>query len=121
MLLDGAMAWLGAGLVRWGGSQRHAHPGSPMSSPRARAAHLASDWTWKKVASQRSFVKTRVHVTFFSTRATEAGSELICRLFRFPNLLLHFRSAFLLSLEGPGRRGGDDAAHHEAAPGTEAE
>ena len=36
MLLDGAMAWLGAGLVRWGGSQRHARPGSPMSSPRAR-------------------------------------------------------------------------------------
>ena len=61
MLLDGAMARLGAGLVRWGGKALAA-------AVSHEPAHLASRGRREKVAS-----KSRELVTFFSKSATESG------------------------------------------------
>ena len=67
MLLDGAMARLGAGLVRWGGKALAA-------AVSHEPAHLASRGHREKVASsQKSRQNPGELVTFFSKSATETG------------------------------------------------
>jgi len=83
MLLDGAMARLGAGLVRWGGKALAA-------AVSHEPAHLASRGRTSekgRVVAEVSS-KSREHVTFFSKLVTETGASFhcVCRLFRFAKL-----------------------------------
>lgn len=126
MLLDGAMARLGAGLVRWGGKALAA-------AVSHEPAHLASRGRREKARRRRSRVKIPRTRHLFLEVGNRNRSFLPLCLPSFPirqtfsNFEIeHTETSFSPRSYPPpwwlpGRRGGDDAAHHEAAPGTEAQ
>lgn len=114
MSLDGAMARLGAGLVRWGGNAR---------APRVYAQK------WRVVLLENA--KMLDVNSLFNRACVTAGNRRRVRTllptFPWPQTFSNLRCVTTsCSIRrrskwwSSGRRRGDDAAHHEAAPGTEA-
>ena len=127
MLLDGAMARLGAGLVRWGGKALAA-------AVSHEPAHLASRGRREKARRRKSRVKIPRTRHLFLEVGNRNRSFLPLCLPSFPirqtfsNFEIELAEILAESVLVPSspwwlpkRSGGDDAAHHEAAPGTEAQ